>query len=59
MGKRCFFTMTSVPNEMCYFSERQVFASPASSLNEFLLTLGLVVCRVSEGLKEFEDEAAF
>ena len=59
MGKRCFFTMTSVPYEMCCFSERSVFASPASSLSEFFLILGLVVCKVSEGLKEFEDEVAF
>jgi len=44
---------------MYCFSERSVFASLASSLNEFFLILGLVVCKVSEGLKEFEDEVAF
>jgi hypothetical protein len=58
-GERCFFTMNSVPYEMCCFSERSVFASPAFSPDEFFLILGLVVCKVSEGLKEFEDEVAF
>jgi hypothetical protein len=58
MGKRCFF-MNSVPYEICRFSERSVFANPAFSLNEFFLILGFVVCKVSEGLKEFEDEVAF
>jgi hypothetical protein len=59
MRKRCFFTMSSVPYEMCRFSERSVFASLVSSLNEFFLILGLVFCKVLEGLKECEDEAAF
>jgi hypothetical protein len=35
LRKRRFFTMSSGPYEMCCFSERSIFASLSSSLDEF------------------------